>query len=277
MGHLILGDLVANQILYDIKTEISNLNKLFSFVPVLAVLQVGHHKDSDIYLRVQTKTAHQCGISLKRFYLDSDVSLEDISNQINLLNNSSDIHAITVLLPVVSTKNISVNEILNLIDPNKDVDGLSISQTARLSNGDYRHWERSPFLIHIPCAAAACLLLLQETQSMHPGVRSLVVGRGRLVGLPVFNLLLWSMHATNTICHSSSTSLEEEVRRAEVLVTGAGEANLIKGEWIRPGATVIDCGVNTSDEVGRICGDVEYATALDRAGWITPVPGGKHS
>ncbi|KAM7540008.1 hypothetical protein Aperf_G00000042553 [Anoplocephala perfoliata] len=109
---------------------------------------------------------------------------------------------------------------------------------------------------------------------MHPGVRSLVVGRGRLVGLPVFNLLLWSMHATNTICHSSSTSLEEEVRRAEVLVTGAGEANLIKGEWIRPGATVIDCGVNTSDEVGRICGDVEYATALDRAGWITPVPGG---
>ncbi|KAM3172357.1 hypothetical protein ACTXT7_014704 [Hymenolepis weldensis] len=275
MGRLILGIQVANQIIKDIKEEIDRLKKSINFSPVLAVLQVGHKKDSDSYLCAQTRAAHRCGIELKTFYLHSNVTFEDISKQINILNSSPDIHAIIVLLPVISNNGLSADDILNLIDPNKDVDGLSIDQTARLSNGDFRHWEQCPFLIHIPCAAAACLLLLQETNSLHPGVRSLVVGRGKLIGIPISNLLLWSANATNTICHYNSPTLREEVQRADVLVSGAGQANIIKGEWIRPGATIIDCGINTlpNSEVG-VCGDVEYEQAVDRAGWITPVPGG---
>ncbi|VDO06584.1 unnamed protein product [Rodentolepis nana] len=275
MGRLILGNQVANHIIKRIKEEIDFLKASNNLSPVLAVLQVGHREDSDSYLRAQTRTARQCGIDLKTFYLHPDVTFEDISKQISILNNSPDVHAITVQLPVISNSNLNVNDIVNLIDPSKDVDGLSINQTARLSNGDFRYWEHCPFLIHIPCAAAACLLLLQETGSLYPGVRSLIVGRGKLIGIPVSNLLLWSANATCTVCHCYSPTLPEEVQRAEVLVTGTGQANLIKGEWIRPGATIIDCGINTlPDSETGICGDVEYEKAISRARWITPVPGG---
>nr|CDS28306.1 methylenetetrahydrofolate dehydrogenase [Hymenolepis microstoma] len=275
MGRLILGNQVASHIIKGIKEEIDLLKMSINFSPVLAVLQVGHREDSDSYLRAQTRTAHQCGIDLKTFYFRPDVTFEDISKQISILNNSPDVHAITIQLPVISNGGLNVNDIVNLIDPNKDVDGLSINQTARLSNGDFRRWEQCPFLIHIPCAAAACLLLLQETESLRPGVRSLVVGRGKLIGIPVFNLLLWSVNATCTVCHCYASTLPEEVQRAEILVAGAGQANLIKGEWIRPGATIIDCGINTvSNSETNICGDVEYEKAVCRAGWITPVPGG---
>ncbi|KAL5970147.1 C-1-tetrahydrofolate synthase cytoplasmic [Taenia solium] len=132
---------------------------------------------------------------------------------------------------------------------------LSACQLAYTYSGNYLRWKKCPFLVHIPCAAAACLLLLQETGPTPVGLRCLVIGRGRLVGTPVISLMLRSANATTTICHTDTRCLEEEVNRAEIIVSGVGKAHLVKGDWIRDEAIVIDCGTDASSGTSNLFPD----------------------
>uniref|UniRef100_A0A5K3FG77 C-1-tetrahydrofolate synthase, cytoplasmic n=1 Tax=Mesocestoides corti TaxID=53468 RepID=A0A5K3FG77_MESCO len=265
-----------SRIISDIKSEILSLNEGCQFEPTLAVLQVGHREDSDIYLREQIRAAQRCGIRIKCFSFPCSVDAAEVINQIKMLNQNPDIHGIVTQFPLISTQGITAEEIANAIEPNKDVDGVSAAQVARLPNGDYlRSDDGSNFQTHIPCAAAACLLLLQETGLKLSGSRCLVVGRGRLIGVPIASLMLWSANATVTLCHEGTRCLEDEVTRAEIVITGVGKPGIVRGEWIRPGAAVIDCGMNTPPNGERkLVGDVNFEEAVDHAGWITPVPGG---
>lgn len=128
---------------------------------------------------------------------------------------------------------------------------LSACQLACVFSGNYLRWKKCPFLVHIPSAAAACLLLLQETGPIPTGLRCLVIGRGRLVGTPVASLMLRSANATTIVCHTGTRRLEEEVNRAEILISGVGKPHLVKGDWIRSDSIVIDCGINASSGINN--------------------------
>lgn len=239
---------------------------------ICLIFQTGSHDDPDAYTRGQIRAADCSGIRLRRVTVSNVSSSEELVGQIAALNCDPSVHGITVQLPIIASGNFDTDEVLNAIDPNKDVDGLSTCQLAHICSGSYLRWKQCPFLIHPSCVAAACLLLLQETGPIPIGLRCLVVGRGRLVGTPVASLMLRSANATTTICHTGTRCLEEEVNRAEILITGVGKTNLVKGDWIRAGAIVIDCGIDVSS--GKVLGDVEFEKAVSRAAWITPVPGG---
>ncbi|VDM34703.1 unnamed protein product, partial [Hydatigera taeniaeformis] len=213
---------------------------------------------TDVYVSQQIRAANSSGVRLRRVILPSTTPIEELAHQISELNEDPSVHGITVQLPI-GLEGMNRDLVLSKINPIKDVDG-------------YLLWEQCPLLVHIPCAAAACLLLLQETGPVPSGLRCVVIGRGRLIGTPVASLMVRSANATTTICHTGTRCLEEEVNRAEIIISGVGKAHLIKGHWIRTGAIVIDCGIDASS--GKVLGDVDFGEAVNRAGWITPVPGG---
>ncbi|CAN9508010.1 unnamed protein product [Ophioblennius macclurei] len=253
-----------------LKTEVDGLSSQFSgFRPSLVVLQVGDRDDSNLYISTKLKAAAQIGIEAKHLRLPRNAMPDQVLQSILALNQDPAVHGLIVQLPLDSVHHIPSHMVTNAVCPEKDVDGLSCINAGRLSRGDLDD-------CFLPCTPNGCMELIRQTGVSVEGNHAVVIGRSKIVGSPMHDLLLWN-HATVTSCHSKTSDLPEQVSRADILVVGAGRAEMVQGAWLKEGAVVIDCGINhVTDKAGRrrVVGDVHYASASQRAGFITPVPGG---
>jgi methylenetetrahydrofolate dehydrogenase (NADP+)/methenyltetrahydrofolate cyclohydrolase len=229
-------------------------------VPGLAVVLVGDDPASAIYVRNKTRACAKVGVEHFDHTLPADTPQSQLMGLVRELNRDDRVHGILVQLPL--PPQIDANEVLLQIDPSKDVDGFHPVSLGRLVAGQPGF---------VACTPLGVMRMLDEAETPLRGAEAVVVGRSTIVGKPMAHLLL-GRHATVTICHSRTRDLAAEVRRAEVVVAAVGRPELIRGEWIKPGATVIDVGTNRVDD--RWVGDVEFAAAAERARAISPVPGG---
>jgi methylenetetrahydrofolate dehydrogenase (NADP+) / methenyltetrahydrofolate cyclohydrolase len=229
--------------------------------PTLAVVLVGEDPASQIYVRNKEKRADEVGIAARDHRLPADTTTDALLGLVRDLNGDRGVDGILVQLPL--PKAIDSDAVLFAIDPAKDVDGFHPDNLGRLVIGEPRF---------VACTPAGCLRLLDETHVKLDGKQALVIGRSTIVGKPMAHLLL-QRNATVTIAHSRTADLAAEVRRADVVVAAVGRAKLVQGAWLKPGAVVIDVGMNR-DEHGKLCGDVDFDSAKEVASAITPVPGG---
>jgi len=229
--------------------------------PGLAVVLVGDDPASQIYVRHKHKAAAAVGVRTFDHKLPADTAEASVLALVDRLNEDDDVDGVLVQLPLPS--HIDASKVLDRIRPDKDVDGFHPDNIGRLAQGRPRFVAATP---------KGCMRLLAESGCELAGARAVIVGRSNIVGKPMA-MLLTHAHATVTLCHSRTRGLSEEVARADVVVAAVGVAEMIRGGWIKPGAVVIDVGMNRN-EAGKLCGDVEFAAAAERAAAITPVPGG---
>ena len=236
--------------------------------PGLAVVLVGEDPASQVYVRSKGKMTAEVGMKSVEHKLDADTSEADLLALIDQLNNDPEIHGILVQLPL--PKHLNEDLVINSVNPAKDVDGFHISNVGLLGTG-----QKSM----VPCTPLGCLMMLREHHGSLSGMNAVVIGRSNIVGKPMAQLLLGES-CTVTIAHSRTRDLPDVVRRADIVVAAVGRPEMVQGDWIKQGATVIDVGINRLDapEKGegktRLVGDVDYASCAKRAGAITPVPGG---
>lgn len=234
-------------------------------IPGLAVVLVGEDPASQIYVGSKTRQAHEAGIRHFDHRLPAAATTAELMALVQQLNANPEVHGILVQLPLPA--GVDSAAVLAAIDPAKDVDGFHAINAGRLALGE---------AATVPCTPLGCLILLREVLPDMAGKRALVIGRSNIVGKPMAQLLLQN-DCTVTIAHSRTRDLPGLCSEAEILVAAIGRAKAIHGEWIRPGAIVIDVGINRIDNgsgKSKVVGDVDYATAVTRAGAITPVPGG---
>jgi methylenetetrahydrofolate dehydrogenase (NADP+)/methenyltetrahydrofolate cyclohydrolase len=254
---ILKGGPIAEEILWQLKEEIQKKN----LQPTLATVLVGEDPASKIYVRKKTETAQRIGIQVKDYYLPETTTEEELLRLITQLNEDRSVDGILVQFPL--PPHISQEKIIFSLDPSKDVDGFHPYNLGSLFRGQPRF---------IPCTPMGIQILLRKAGVSLEGKRAVVVGRSLLVGRPTAILLLME-NATVTIAHSKSLNLKEIVSMAEILIVAVGKPSVIPGEWVSPSAVVIDVGVNRLPN-GKITGDVEFEKAVERAGMITPVPGG---
>lgn len=257
---IIDGKLLSQQIRANIAIQVANRKQHGLRVPGLAVIQVGTNPASRIYVQNKQKACDEVGF--RSFaYEFAESTTEELLNLIDQLNHQADVDGILVQLPLPD--NIDKTRVLEQINPKKDVDGFHPFNIGRLL-------QREPILR--PCTPFGIVTMLQSTGINLSGLNAVVVGASSIVGRPMaLELLL--LGCTTTITHSRTKDLADHVRRADIVIAGVGIANFVKGDWIKPGAIVIDVGINRLDN-GKIVGDVEFSKAADRAGFITLVPGG---
>ncbi len=261
MATIIDGKAVAKGVQKQIKEEVEGLERRWGMAPGLGVVLVGDDPASHIYVRNKEKACKEVGIKSYEHLLPSTISEKDLLSVVHHLNKNKEVHGILVQLPLPA--HIRSNIILEAISPFKDVDGFHpVSQGMMLLGGDgFR-----------PCTPMGIMKLLESAGCELKGKHAVVVGRSNIVGKPVA-LMLLEKHATVTLCHSRTASLRDEVGRADILVVAIGKAALVRGDWVKSGCVVIDVGVNRLPS-GKLCGDVEFEGAKERASMITPVPGG---
>jgi methylenetetrahydrofolate dehydrogenase (NADP+)/methenyltetrahydrofolate cyclohydrolase len=259
-ARIIDGKAVAARIRAGVAAESARLKAARGIPPGLVVVRVGEDPASKIYVTAKKKAAAEVGFESREIHLQADASEREVRDTVLSLNADAAVHGILVQLPL--PHQISAHRIIASIDPAKDVDGLTPISAGNMLIG-------RPGLR--PCTPAGVMRLIEETGVSLEGAHAVVVGRSNLVGKPMAIMLLQA-NATVTVCHSKS-DLPKEVADAEVLVVAAGVAELVKGAWIKPGALVIDVGMNRNTD-SKLVGDVEFAAAAERASWITPVPGG---
>jgi len=229
--------------------------------PGLAVVMVGDNPASAVYVRNKRAACEECGIHSVAIDLPQSTSEVELLTRIHALNADESVDGILVQLPL--PEHIRQTEVVERIDPRKDVDGFHPYNIGRLA-------ERNPLIR--PCTPYGVVRMLEHISVSVKGLHCVIVGASNIVGRPM-SLEFLMMGATTTVTHRFTEDLEHYVREAEVLVAAAGKPGLIKGEWIRPGAVVVDVGINRREN-GALCGDVEFTEAAKRASWITPVPGG---
>ena len=248
--------------------EAATLKADHGITPGLAVVLVGEDPASQVYVRNKGKQTVEVGMNSYEHKLDASTSESDLLALIDKLNNDPAVHGILVQLPLPGHLNEDL--VINSISPAKDADGFHISNVGLLGTG-----QKSM----VPCTPLGCLMMLRDHHGSLSGMNAVVVGRSNIVGKPMANLLLKDS-CTVTIAHSRTKDIEEVCRRADIVVAAVGRAEMVKGDWIKPGATVIDVGINRvpAPEKGegkmKLVGDVHYASAAEVAGAITPVPGG---
>lgn len=258
------GKQIASGLLEQIKANVAKLEAQTSAVPGLAVVLVGDDPASAIYVAAKQRQAVAVGMKSFAHRLPSDIAQVDLSALIGRLNSDPEVHGILVQLPLPA--HIDPNAIIHAIDPEKDVDGFHTLNAGRLATGH-------PALV--PCTPLGCMMLLVERLGEDlSGLHAVVVGKSNVVGKPMAQLLL-NANCTVTIAHSRTHNTAELCRTADILVVAVGKPGLIRGDWIKPGAAVIDVGINRIQEDGktRIVGDVAFVEA-GHASAITPVPGG---
>lgn len=261
MAQIIDGKAVGAAVREEVRAEAEAFRARFGRAPGLATVLVGDDPASATYVRSKRKACAECGIESIAHELPASTSQRDLLALVGELNERDNADGILVQLPLPA--HIDAAVIVDAVDPAKDVDGLHPVNQARLVAG----------LSGLrPCTPLGIMRLLDTTGRELKGARAVVIGRSNLVGKPVAFLLL-ERHATVTMCHSRTRDLAAEVAGADVLVAAIGKAQLVRGEWIKPGAVVIDVGTNRSAE-GKLVGDVDFAAARERAAFITPVPGG---
>jgi len=260
VGRTIDGKAVAAAVRGEVRERVTRLSRR-GIVPGLATVLVGDDAASRLYVDSKERACREQGIESFGHRVPGSVSQQALLGLVHELGRDRRVHGILVQLPL--PPGLDAQEVIEAVPPEKDVDGLTPVSQGRLLAGapGFRS-----------CTPLGVMRLLNEVGVTLRGARAVVVGRSVLVGKPLA-LLLLERHATVTLCHSRTADLGAEVGRADVLVAAAGHAGLIRGEWIRPGAVVIDVGVNRGPD-GKVRGDVEFAAALERASWITPVPGG---
>jgi len=261
MAAIIDGKAVAKEVQKQVKEEVDGLERRWGIVPGLAVVLVGDDPASHIYVRNKEKACKEVGIKSFEHLLPATISEKELLALVQQLNKNKSVHGILVQLPLPA--HIHAERILEAVSPYKDVDGFHPVNQGLLALGadGFR-----------PCTPRGIMKLLESVNCDPKGKSAVVVGRSNIVGKPVA-LMLLGKHATVTICHSRTASLRDEVGRADILVVAIGKPGIVRGDWIKPGAVVIDVGVNRSTG-GKLCGDVEFETAKERAAAITPVPGG---
>jgi methylenetetrahydrofolate dehydrogenase (NADP+)/methenyltetrahydrofolate cyclohydrolase len=234
--------------------------------PGLAVVLVGEDAASAVYVRSKGKATEAAGMASFTYRLPADASQEELLAKVRELNADPNVDGILVQLPL--PKGLNEDEVIATIDPDKDVDGFHPMNAGRLASG---------LPGFVPCTPLGCIMLLKDRLGSLSGLDAVVIGRSNIVGKPMAQLLL-AESCTVTIAHSRTKDLPAVVKRADIVVAAVGRPEMVKGDWLKPGATVIDVGINRVDaaEAGKtkLVGDVDYAEAMDVAGAVTPVPGG---
>lgn len=260
-AQLIDGKTIAAEIRQGIAQQVQNRIQQGLRVPGLAVILVGDDPASEVYVAHKRKDCEQVGFHSQAYDLPASTTQSELLDLIDQLNNDKSVDGILVQLPL--PEHLDASKLLERISPYKDVDGFHPYNVGRLA-------QRMPLLRS--CTPKGIMTLLEHTQVDLHGLNALVVGASNIVGRPMALELLLA-GCTTTIAHRFTTDLESHVRRADLVVVAVGKPDLVKGEWIKPGAIVIDVGMNRQDD-GKLVGDVGFAAALERAAWITPVPGG---
>ncbi len=255
------GRAVAAKVLAEVKSGVSTFTRRTGVTPTLAVVLVGDFAPSKIYVRNKKRAADEVGIASRDYLFPEGCSRETLLATLAAINRERSIHGILLQLPL--PPGMDEDEAINAIAPEKDLDGLHPVNLGNLLAG-------KPTMM--PCTPAGCLEILDCYAVDLKGAEAVVVGRSRLVGRPLAQLLL-GRHATVTMCHTRTRDLAAHCRRADVLCVAAGRAGMITGDMVREGAVVIDVGINRLDS-GRLVGDVDFESASRKAGAITPVPGG---
>lgn len=260
-AHRIDGKVIAQQVRKDVAIYVQSLIEAEKRVPGLAVVLVGSDPASKVYVANKTKACDEVGFVSKHFDLAANTSQTELLNLVDELNQDDTIDGILVQLPLPA--GLDAEEILERIHPHKDVDGFHPYNIGRLA-------QRIPALR--PCTPKGIMTMIEATKRPVKGLDAVIVGASNIVGRPM-SLELLLAGCTVTTCHKFTKNLQSHVERADLLVVAVGKPNFIPGDWIKPGAIVIDVGINRMDD-GRLVGDVEYDKAAQVAGWITPVPGG---
>jgi len=260
MAQLIDGKAVAARVRAEVKAEVERLKRERGIVPGLAVVRVGEDPASKVYVTGKKKAAEEVGFNSWEHHPDENITQDALLALVQKLNDDPAVHGILVQLPL--PKHIDADVIISAVKPEKDADGFHPMNAGNLLLG--RPATRA-------CTPYGIMRLLDEIGCNLAGKRAVVVGRSNIVGKPMA-LMLLQKNATVTIAHSKS-DVRREVEDADIVVVAVGVAELVKGEWIKPGAVVIDVGMNRKAD-GKLVGDVEFATASERASYITPVPGG---
>ncbi len=262
-AQLLEGKKIAEKLRLEITRRVEALSEPLNLVPTLRAIQVGEDHASELYLKSQKRAAESCGIKHEVTTLPAAAAEGDLIGEIERANRDPKVHGVIVQMPL--PKSFRTDRVLDAIHPDKDVEAVTTKNLGKL-------------LINkeglAPCTARAVIRLIEETGVDVYGKEGVVIGSSKVVGMPAF-LLLIGKKVTSTICHTGtfkSGTLESHIRRADILVVSAGKPQLIPGEWIKPGAVVIDVGINRVD--GKTVGDVEFDSAKKRAAFITPVPGG---
>lgn len=242
-----------------------------AFKPGLAIVQIGDRSDSTVYIKSKVKAAEEIGMFARHVKLSRTSTQADVLKAVDELNKDATIHGIIVQLPPDSTEPIDPGICTNAVAPEKDVDGLHDINAGKLSRGELND-------CIVPCTPRGCLELIKKSGTEITGKEAVVLGRSKIVGSPMADLLKWH-NATVTTCHSKTKDLADVVRRGDIVVVGIGRADFVKGDWIKEGAVVVDCGINvipdeTKKSGRRLVGDVHFSEAKTKASWITPVPGG---
>ncbi|RWL96733.1 MAG: bifunctional methylenetetrahydrofolate dehydrogenase/methenyltetrahydrofolate cyclohydrolase [Mesorhizobium sp.] len=271
MAEVIDGKAVAADVIAKVTSASNDLAVSKNVTPGLAVIIVGEDPASQVYVAAKSRTAKECGFNSLQHTLPADTSEAYLIDLIDILNRDRTIHGILVQLPLPD--HIDAGKVIQAIAPGKDVDGFHFVNVGKLGTGELE-------TAFVPCTPAGSMLLIERVHGKDlSGLNAVVVGRSNIVGKPMANLLL-AANATVTVAHSRTKNLPELCRGADILVAAVGRPEMIRGEWVKPGTTVIDVGINrvAAPEKGngknRLVGDVAYAEAADRAGAITPVPGG---
>ncbi len=264
---IIDGKKFAQELRNEIKKEIESIKKTRNTTPGLTVILVGNHTPSEIYVRNKELSAKEVGITSEVIRFESSITQEKLIEVIHGLNKDKKVHGILVQLPL--PPHINGSKIIEEIDPKKDVDGFHPVNVGNLSSGKDSL---------VPCTPLGSYLLIKNVQKNLTGLEALIIGRSNLNGKPMAQLLL-KEDCTVTIGHSKTKNLKELCQKADIVVAAVGRANLVKGDWVKEGAIVIDVGINREEDKAekkgyKIVGDVEFDSVVKKARAITPVPGG---
>ena len=257
---LIDGNVLSQQMRADFAARTQSLISQ-GVRPGLAVVLVGDNPASQVYVRNKVKACEQVGIHSLLEKYPQDLSQADLLARVDALNNDPDIHGILVQLPLPS--HIDAQKIIEAISPSKDVDGFHVASAGALMTGLPAYW---------PCTPHGCMKMLESIGYKLKGKHAVVIGRSNIVGKPMALMLLHE-NATVTVCHSSTVDLKHHCLQADVIVAAVGKRNVLTADMVKPGAVVLDVGMNR-DDAGKLCGDVDFEGVKQVAGYITPVPGG---
>ena len=272
MTTLINGKEIAQNLRNDLKQEIDNLKIKIGKVPGLAVVQVGNVAASSVYVKAKTKSAKEVGIEVIDHHLPEETTEEELLQIVNTLNNQDNVNGILVQLPL--PKNINEQFILDSIHPEKDADGFHPLNVGKLSIANHNDEN-----LLIPCTPYGCLIMLKGLGIDLSGKNAVVIGRSNIVGKPMAQLLL-KESCTVTIAHSRTKNIEEICKKADIVIAAVGRPKMVKGDWIKKEAVVIDVGINRikieveGETKNKLVGDVDFDEASKNASAITPVPGG---
>tara|TARA_B100001287_G_scaffold274661_1_gene280424 strand:+ start:412 stop:1299 length:888 start_codon:yes stop_codon:yes gene_type:complete len=273
MSKIIDGKMIAQELRANLKEEIASLKEQYNKSPGLAVVQVGNVTASSVYVKAKTKSAMEVGIEVIDHHLDEKISQNELIELVNKLNNQENVNGILVQLPLPDHINEQI--ILDSISPNKDADGFHPLNVGKLSISSSNNEN-----LLIPCTPYGCLLILKGLNLDLKGKNAVVIGRSNIVGKPMAQLLL-KESCTVTIAHSKTKNLSELCSKADILIAAVGKPEIVKGDWIKNGAVIIDVGINRIEYKNnegslktKLVGDVLFTEALPKSMAITPVPGG---